>query len=250
MLMDEMFEAFVAVREQQSAHLPSGLPAYQAFVQGGCHILAYAVQDRLGGDLVVVTPRDEPDSIVHVGVLRDGIVTDAAGHSDSGYWSRSWALKAAPDAMFRYTTREEIETRLKPYDLPTESGLMAAGPLADALAAAVPVDVLAWRSMLPVGSMLHIGPDPCREDRSAYDAALAAGDRYGFPPAEILPPRAASPLLGDTSVTGPDAVAPVSGIMAQARDLSDDAGSSCVDAKGPVAPFLLAARTIGSSGRE
>lgn len=183
------FEAFRAVRREQAAILLSAMPAYQAFVQGCCHALAYAVQDRMGGDLIVITPRDQPNSMVHVGVLKDGVVTDADGHSQSGYWGESWGMKAAPDAMIRYTTREEIETSIKPYDVSTPTVLAAAVPMAEALVAARHVDTNAWRSFLPVGALRHIGPDPRREDRVAYDTAISKGDTYCFPPAIILPAR-------------------------------------------------------------
>ena len=56
------------------------------YMQGGCHHLAIAVQEAVGGSLLVLATAMDRDELVHVGVLVGGRVIDAEGATDPDKW--------------------------------------------------------------------------------------------------------------------------------------------------------------------
>ncbi len=201
------FDRFSAVRSLQSARHPSGRSNHSAFSAGHCHVLAVATQLEMGGELVLLTPAHDHRYLVHAAVHRDGVVTDADGHTPSGVWHLVWEHLRQGEAMSaRRTSRAEL-ARMMP-DRPIDAGALdAARAYARALARSRDVPLQAWRALLPFGADPVIRDEPERDHRFAFHAALArtpvARPAVAFgPPSRLAPkPPRISKGFGDPSAT-------------------------------------------------
>lgn len=188
--MDNTSQAdlFSNVRTQQVAPHSSGLPALQAFTCGRCHTLAVSLQDQMGGDLVVITPKNKPDYLIHVGVYKDGMVGDASGFFAAEQWANMWRYASHEiDGSFRRAGRAEVMAMI-PERGCGDQEIAEAGALASALAAARHLDPRAWSVAPPPGGFDY-NEGPPVDDRMVFEEALAKPER-SFQPLVPSPSRA------------------------------------------------------------
>lgn len=166
------FEKLVRARSLQIIPHPSGQSNHEVFSAGQCHVLAVALQQRIGGELVLLTPAHDPDHLVHAAVLTKGIVADADGYRCSGTWHAIWdQLRDGEPMSARLTSRAELG-RLMPHSPIDASSLAAAKDYADALAGGWNLPIAAWRGLLPFGCTTVGRVDDKAAARLAFEAAL------------------------------------------------------------------------------
>jgi hypothetical protein len=79
------------------------------YLEGRCHLLALALQDATGGDLVVLASMNDRDELVHVGVLHNGRILDANGASTPDAWHGYWNEDAQENGCsMSQRPREEV----------------------------------------------------------------------------------------------------------------------------------------------
>lgn len=119
---------------RRAAH-PSGGTCRQAYTAGRCHVMAIALQRRIGGELVILTEELDPTCLMHVGVLLpDGRVADVEGVMESRTWYAMWAEDSQIGA--RRTSIAELQEMMA-HRPATEREIEIAAPLADALASSI-----------------------------------------------------------------------------------------------------------------
>lgn len=173
--MDETGTLAKAMRDAErlrEAEHPSGGTCRQAYTMGRCHVMAIALQRRIGGELVVLTEELDPTSLMHVGVLLpDGRVADVEGAMESRTWHAMWAEDSQIGA--RRTSVAELQEMMAHRPV-TEREIAIAGPLADALAGA-------------------IGPTPPGPIRTIDFSPARTFDVPGVIPEDVVPPAQAKP---------------------------------------------------------
>ena len=124
--------------------------------------------------VVVITPKHDPDYLIHAGVYRDGRVIDAHGYTSAHDWAGMWRTKSMEfDGSFRRVNRAELMAMI-----PERGGddeMAAAMPLARALVNAADVDTRAWKTPPPAGSFNHVME--AEPDEEIYANALSSPHR-------------------------------------------------------------------------
>ena len=154
--MKDHLKQFCLVRSLQSEQHSCGLPILEAFMSGRCHIMALALHEANGGDIVVITPKEDPNYLIHAGVYRDGKVVDAQGYNSAHDWSGMWRTKSYEfNGDFRRVNRAELISMM-PNKECTKQEISEAMPLAIALIKAGNLDIRVWESPPPAKSYSHI----------------------------------------------------------------------------------------------
>lgn len=188
-------DLFSAVRDAQAQRHPSGSSVYDAFTAGRCHVLAYALQDAMGGDIVVATPPHDKSFLVHAAVHKDGIVSDGSGHTASGVWAEMWRHMAVePDLEFRRASRAEVDAMMA-HRPATKEEVDLARPYAAALAAARGIDPQAWRAQLPFGANNLVRRESALNAEDALAEAKARKPLPDMPPIAFKEPHVAPGAL-------------------------------------------------------
>lgn len=186
---------FSAVRRLQPLGHPCGKSTHEAFTSGRCHVLAYALQDAMGGEIVVATPPHDRSFLVHAAVHKDGIVSDGSGHTASGAWAEMWRHMAAePDLEFRRASRAEVDAMMA-HRPATKDEVEMARPYAAALVAARGIDPRVWRAPLPYGANAFITKESALDPQAAFEYAKGLKPLPTLPPVAFKEPFAAPGTL-------------------------------------------------------
>lgn len=138
---------------REEIHPDGRWPARVAFTSGHCDAMAVALQRRMGGELVMLLEPDDYSGLVHVGVHRNGVISDVDGHFPAAEWVEAWSALYSPKATLDLTHAtipvvEELmnlNTMREDERLIDDRRISIADPLASALSEAVDLDPRVWR---------------------------------------------------------------------------------------------------------
>jgi hypothetical protein len=182
---------FARIFELRRERHADGYRAETNYVSGSCAVMATALLNEMGGELVMLVVRDEPEFAMHFAVHRDGIVSDVDGHFELGTWRKAWADKFNKDLAVTRSTPALMEELMNiatygpERNVVSEADLDRAAPLAKALADARGLDPAAWwidpsRRIRPEHELPHDADE-------AWRTALARGPMPAGPTTTLHP---------------------------------------------------------------
>lgn len=150
-------------------HPDLGIANYEAYLYGHCHILAIALQQRIGGELIAVVRPDDEEHLIHAGVRINDKIHDVVGVTEQDRWHMGWAYSHQdPDCRIIPVTRDRLE-RMMPHRPVTKKAIDAAKSVVDALEPTVGTPPKLYIGRPPPGS-LSWGP----QDQNAKIVSLNA----------------------------------------------------------------------------
>ena len=157
-----------------------------AFVSGHCHDLAIALQERIGGRILMLSTIKDPGQATHFGVQIGDRVSDVEGHHPIGEWHAGWSKKFDRNAVMSPVTNAQVVELMEMWNPITQDRIEAARPMAEALADTLDLPQTAWR--VGTDRMIVEDEDLPKDADEAWRKAIGSEDPRPVSDTAVLPP--------------------------------------------------------------